>query len=128
MYFVPSIWPCPFCVRNRDSPLGPNHGEVLAFFDFVENVYVFFENFPVGFGVCEGVQSIDASCGIQIDGFSVHLEPYGFIFKHFHDFGDFAVVSGGLTLFQKGPRTAKTALKVPGPCESVMLAWSHPLM
>ena len=47
----------------------------LDFVDFGGNVD--FGNFPMGFGVWEGVQSIDASCGIQIDGFSARTEPPG---------------------------------------------------
>ena len=70
---------------------------------FSENVD--FEKFRLGFGVWEGVQSIDASCGIQIDGFSAQTEPYGFIFEDFHDFGYFAIVFDGLTLLPEGPRT-----------------------
>ena len=44
-------------------------------------------------------------CGLQMDGFSAHFEPSEFIFDDVHDFGNFGVVSGGLTLFPEGPRT-----------------------
>ena len=50
-------------------------------------------NFPVGFGVWGGLQSIGNGCGLQMDGFSVDFEPYGSIFYDFHDFDHFGVVS-----------------------------------
>ena len=64
-----------------------------------------FWNFPTGFGIWEGLQSIENGCGLQMDGFSAHSELYGFISNHFHDFGDFGIVSDGLTLFSEGLRT-----------------------
>ena len=39
-----------------------------------------------------------------MDGFSAYFEPSGSISIDFHDFGHFAVVFGGLTLFPAGPR------------------------
>ena len=60
----------------------------------------------MGFGVWEGVQSTDASCGIQIDGFSARTEPPGSIFDDFHDLGVFASVLGFLMLLPKGLMTA----------------------
>ena len=61
----------------------------------------------MGFGVWEGLQSIGNGCGLQMDGFSAHFEQYEFILDDFHDFGDFAFVSGRLTLFPEGPRTLR---------------------
>ena len=62
-----------------------------------------FRNFPVGFGVREGLQSMGNGCGLQMDGFSAHFDPYESIFDYFSDFDDFAFVSACLTLFPKGP-------------------------
>ena len=45
-----------------------------GFLDFSENVD--FGNFPVGFGVWGGLQSIGNGCGIQMDGFSAQTEPF----------------------------------------------------
>ena len=64
-----------------------------------------FWNFPVGFGVWEGLQWMGNGCGLQMDGFSTHFEPSESISIDFHDFGDFAFVSSCLTLFSAGPRT-----------------------
>ena len=64
-----------------------------------------FWNFPVGFGVREGLQWIGTGCGLQMDGFSAHSEPSESISVDFHGFGNFGVVSVGLTLFPEGPRT-----------------------
>ena len=74
----------------------------------------------MGFGVREGLPSIGNGCGIQIDGFSAQTEPYGYIFNDVHDFDDFAIVSGGLTLLPEGPRTRRECPEVPGPCGSVL--------
>ena len=84
----------------------------FGFFDFSENVD--FWNFPVGFGVWEGLQSIGNGCGLRMDGFSVHFEPAESISVHFHDFGHFALVSKGLTLFPEGPRTLRECPEGPG--------------
>ena len=75
----------------------------LGFFDFSENVD--FWCFPVGFWVWEDVQSIDASSGIQIDGFSARTEPPGSIFDDAHDLGVFACVFCFLTLPPRGLMT-----------------------
>ena len=56
----------------------------LGFSDFSENVDILI--FPIGFGVWEGVQSIEASYGIKIDGFSARTKPYGFISYDVHGF------------------------------------------
>ena len=85
----------------------------LGFFDFSENVD--FWNFPLGFGVWEGVQWIDASCGIQIDGFSARKEPPESIFDHVHDLDVFAGVFGFLTLPSRG---LMTACECPKPARS----------
>ena len=53
-------------------------------------------------------------CGLQMDGFSAHFDEYEFIFDDFHDFIDFASVSGRLTLFPEGPRTLRDCLSGPG--------------
>jgi len=65
-------------------------------------------------GVWEGLQSIGNGCGLQMEGFSVHFEPYEIISSDFDDFGDFAVVPGGLTLFPEGPRTLRECPEAPG--------------
>ena len=57
----------------------------------------------MGFGVWEGLQSIENGCGLQMDGFSAHFDPSESIFDGFPDFGDFAFVSGCLMLFPEGP-------------------------
>ena len=64
-----------------------------------------FVNFQMGFGFWEGLKSIGNGCGLQMDGFSAQTEPYGSIFDDFHDFDNFVIVFGGLTLLQGGPRT-----------------------
>ena len=61
----------------------------------------------MGFGVWEGLQWIGNGCGLQMDGLSAHFKPYGFIFDYLCDFGNFAIVSNGLTLFPEGPRTLR---------------------
>ena len=96
---------------------------IFGFFDFSENVD--FWNFPVGFGVWGGLQSMGKGCGIQIDGFSVQTEPYGSIFDDCHDFDNFSVVFGGLMLSPEGPRTLRECPEVPGPYESVLSDWSQ---
>ena len=62
MYKGTTRWPCPCCVHNRNFLLRPYHGKVLGFggcFDSLKKID--FSNFLAGFGVWEGVQSIDAS-------------------------------------------------------------------
>ena len=61
----------------------------------------------MGFGVWEGLQSIGKGCGLQMDGFSAHFEPYRPIFNDFEDFDHVGVDSGGLMLFPEGPRTLR---------------------
>ena len=56
----------------RPLPPTPADSRILGFFDFSENVD--FWNFPVGFGVWEGLQWIGNGCGLQMDGFSAHFE------------------------------------------------------
>ena len=58
----------------------------------------------MGFGVWEGLQWIGNGCGLQMDGFSAHFELSDSIFNDFPDFGDFGIVSAGLTLFPESPR------------------------
>ena len=82
---------------------------IFAFFDFSENVD--FWNFPVGFGVWEGLQSTGNGCGIQIDGFSAETEPYGSIFD---DFDNFGIVFDDLMLVPEGPRTLRECPEGPG--------------
>ena len=61
-------------------------------------------------------------CGLQMDGFSAHFESSESILDDFHDFGDFAVVSDGVTLFSEGPRTVRESPAGPGTLwEGVML-------
>ena len=73
-----------------------------------------FGDFPLGFGVWEGLQWMGNGCGLQMDGFSAHFEPSESIFDDFHDFGDFAIVSDGLMLFSAGPRTLRDCPEGPG--------------
>ena len=68
----------------------------------------------MGFGVWEGLQWIGNGCGLQMDRLSAHVEPYGFILDYFCDFGHFAIVSHGLTLFPEGPRTLRDRPEGPG--------------
>ena len=78
---------------------------IFGFFDFSENVD--FWNFPVGFGVWEGLQWMGNDGGLQMDGFSAHFDQYGSISFDVHDFGNFGVVSGRLALFPVGPWTLR---------------------
>ena len=71
-------------------------------------------DFPAGFGVWGGLQSIGNGCGIQIDGFSAQTEPYGSISNDFRDFEHFGTVSGGLTLLPEGPETLRECPEGPG--------------
>ena len=64
-------------------------------------------NFPMGFGVWDGLESIGNGRGLQMDGFSAHFEPSESIPDVFHDFGHFGVDSGRLTLFPEGPWTLR---------------------
>ena len=80
----------------------PAESRIFGFWDFSE--IVDFGNFPLGFGVWGGLQSIGNGCGLQIDGFSAHIEPYGSIFEDFNDFGLFSVVC---RLFRTVPETMK---------------------
>ena len=77
----------------------------MGCFDFSENIG--FGDFPVRFGVWEGLEWIGNGCGLQMDGFSTYFELSESIFNDFHDFGHFAIVSDGLTLFSEGPRTLR---------------------
>ena len=92
-------------------PLPPTSADSrnLGFFDFSENAE--FCNFPVGSGVWEGVQSIDASCGIQIDGFSARTEPPGSIFDYFDALTVLACDFNSLTLHLAGPKTTSESPK-----------------
>ena len=94
-------------------PLPPADSRIFGFWDFSENVD--FGNFPLGLGVWEGLQWIGKGCGLQMDGLSAHFEPSGSIFDDFHDFDDFAFVSGRLSLFPEGPRTSESALRSQDP-------------
>ena len=76
-------------ITKEAPPIAADPG----FLDFSENVD--FWNFPVGFGVWGGLQSIGNGCGLQIDGFSAQTEPYESIFDDLHDFDDFGIVFGG---------------------------------
>ena len=96
----------------RPLPPTPADSRIFGFFDFSENVD--FWDFPVGFGVWGGLQSIGNGCGLQMDGFSAHFERYESILDHFHDFGHFGVVSDALTLFPEGPETLRDCPEGPG--------------
>ena len=89
----------------RPLPPTPADSRIFGFLDFSENVD--FWNFPVGFGVWEGLQWIGNGCGLQMDGFSAHFEPSESISVDFHDFGHFGIDSDGLTLFSEGPKTLR---------------------
>ena len=52
--------------------------------------------------------------GLQMDGFSAHFEPSEFISVDFHDFSDFGIIFGGLTLFPEGPKTLRECPEGPG--------------
>ena len=95
----------------RPLPPTPADSRIFGFWDFVENVV--FSNFPVGFRVWEGLQSIGNGCGLQMYGFSAHFEPSESISVDFYDLGHFAIVSVGLTLFPEGPRTLQQCPKGP---------------
>lgn len=83
----------------------------LGCFDFSENVNNW--NFPVGFRVWQGLESIDVFSGIQIDGFLARTEPYGSIFNDFHYLVVSASVFGLLTLPLGGPKTSSECPKSP---------------
>ena len=53
-------------------------------------------------------------CGLQMDGFSAHCEPSESISVDVYYFGDFAIVSGGLSLFPEEPRTLRGCRECPG--------------
>ena len=73
-----------------------------------------FGDFPVGFGIREGLQSFGNGCGLRMYGFSGHFEPSESISIDFHYFDDFAIVSGGLLLFSEGPRILRECPWGPG--------------
>ena len=83
-------------------PPTPADSRIFGFVDLSENAD--FWDFPLGFGVWEGLESIGNGCGLQMDGFSAHFEPSESILDDLHDFDDFASVSDGLTLFPDPPR------------------------
>ena len=85
---------------------------ISGFWDVSENADVW--NFPVEFGVWEGLQSIGNCCELQMDGFSAHFEPSESSFNDFPDFGNCAFVSNGLTLFPEGRKTLRECPKGPG--------------
>ena len=74
------------------------------------SIFVIFR-WDLGWG---GLQWIGNGCGIQIDGFSVQTETYGFILYDFHDVVDFGIVFGGLMLLPEGPRTLRECSEGPG--------------
>ena len=106
----------------RPLPPTPADSRMFGFWDFSRIVFF---NFPTGFGVWEGFQSIGNDCGLQIDGFSAQTEPYGSIFNDFYDFDNFGIVFDALTLLPEGPRTLQGCPEVPGPYESVLSDWSQ---
>ena len=71
------IWDKVFQINLKwPRPLPPTH--------FSENMGL--GNFPLGFEVPEGLESIGNTCGLQIDGFSRQTEPHASTFNDFHDF------------------------------------------
>ena len=59
----------------RPLPPTPADSRIFGFVYFSENVDL--GNFPLGFGVWEGLQSMGNGCGLQMDGFSTHFDPCG---------------------------------------------------
>ena len=102
-------------------PIAADPGGFLdfRFFDFSKNVD--FWNFPVGFGVWEGLPWMGNGCGLQMDGFSAHFDPSGFIFIDFYDFNHFRVDTVGLTLFSEGPRTLRDCPEGPGTLQKCVM-------
>ena len=92
-------------------PLSPTPADfhIFKFCDFPINVDL--ENEPVG---CGTSKLIGTGCGLQMDGFSGHFEPYERIFRDFYVFDYFAFVSEGLMLFPEGPRTFRECSEGPG--------------
>ena len=98
-------------LTRHTSVMGAKY-RIFGFSGFSENVD--FGDYPAGFGIWEGLQSIGNGGGLQMDGFSAHFEPYGFIFSDFQDVDHFVVDSGGLRLFPEGPRTLQDRPEGPG--------------
>ena len=96
----------------RPLPPTPADSRIFGFFDFSKNVD--FWNFPVRFGVWEGLQWIGNGCGLQMDGFSAKFEPYESNSVDFYDFDHFAAVSDRLTLFPEGPGAPRDRPEGPG--------------
>ena len=95
--------------QNKGAPPAADPG--FSVVDFSELIFWICS---MGFGVWEGLEWIGNGCGIQMDGFSVQTEPYESVFDGFHDFDDFGVVFGGLTLLPEGPRTLRECPEGPG--------------
>ena len=90
----------------------PADSRIFGFWDFSK--HDIFWNFPMGFGVWEGLQSMANGCGLQMNGFSTHFDQCEFVLDNLYDFHDFAIVSHGLTLFSEGPRTLRECPEGPG--------------
>ena len=95
-------------------PIAADPGGFPDFRIFYSSENVAFWNFPLEFGVWEGLQSIGNGCGLQLDGFSAHFDRSESIFDDFPDSGDFAFVCGGLMLFPEGPLALRDRPEGPG--------------
>ena len=101
-------------VYQRGSSHCRRSRRILGILDFSIFGKMYFLVFPMGFEVWESLQWIGNGCGLQMDGFSAHFEPYGSNLDDLHDFDDFAIVSDGLTLVSEGPRTIRNRPEGPG--------------
>ena len=79
-------------LNKRVPPIAADPGGFPAFRIFYVLENDDFLNFPMGFGVWEGLQSMGNGCGLQMDGFSAHFEPCGSIFDNFLEI-DVTIVS-----------------------------------
>ena len=105
VYFVPMMWNFHFgSTTKRFLDLGV--GDISN----VKHIDLFI--FPVKLGDWEGAESIDAFCGIHIDGFSAQTEPYSLTFKDVDDFIQFGIVSSDLETAGKGFETASGVLSL----------------
>ena len=89
----------------RRLPPTPADSRIFGFSIFRKMLIL--GNFPMGFGVREGLQWMGNGCGLQMDGFSAHFDSSESIFDDVHDFDDFAFLFGRQTLFPEGPRTLR---------------------
>ena len=99
IHIVLSVVPLSISYIQRAPPIDADPRRNPGFSDlFIFRKMWIVDFFPMVFGVLEGLQSIGNGCGLQIDGFSAHIEPYESIFEDFHDLDH-----GGLTLVPNSP-------------------------